>query len=161
MKFDQRRKLRKFLPPTLLAFHAVSADEERFNFAPTYWRASERPQRLTQTLFPGAHSDVGGGFADHHLADVALGWMFDHIKDHVTFKAEYPVNPEFGPNPLGLAHRPWMLNSFSGFGHARRSFAGYSFAVSNSCVERSKAVNVPIESAHGGYALESYIAPPP
>jgi T6SS, Phospholipase effector Tle1-like, catalytic domain len=39
--------------------HAVAVDERRADFTPTLW---EPDGRIMQTLFPGCHSDVGGGF---------------------------------------------------------------------------------------------------
>lgn len=31
--------------------------------------------RILQMWFSGSHSDVGGGFQDHDLSDLALIWM--------------------------------------------------------------------------------------
>ena len=39
--------------------HAVAVDERRADFTPTLWDADGR---IMQALFPGCHSDVGGGF---------------------------------------------------------------------------------------------------
>jgi uncharacterized protein (DUF2235 family) len=58
------------------AYHALAIDERRRPFAPTLW--SYRPktgQTVEQTWFCGAHSDVGGGYAERGLSDIALGWM--------------------------------------------------------------------------------------
>ena len=60
------------------AFHALALDEHRADFAPTLWtRKPDAPpaQTLIQTWFAGAHSNVGGGYAEHGLSDVALAWM--------------------------------------------------------------------------------------
>jgi len=50
------------------AYHAMSIDEQRFDFTPTYWDpATVRPgQHLEQVYFAGVHSDVGGGYDDTH-----------------------------------------------------------------------------------------------
>lgn len=63
------------------AYHAVSLDERRSNFRPTLWKKSKnaetRPfeQKLEQRWFAGVHSNVGGGYPDEGLADIALKWM--------------------------------------------------------------------------------------
>lgn len=57
-------------------FHALAADETRDLFAPTYWAQRDR---IEQEAFPGAHSDVGGGFAECGLSDAALVWMKDKL----------------------------------------------------------------------------------
>jgi len=67
------------------AYHALSIDEQRFDFQPTYWDpASVRPgQHLEQVYFAGVHSDVGGGYDDDHtLADITLCWMVERAQRH-------------------------------------------------------------------------------
>jgi uncharacterized protein (DUF2235 family) len=63
------------------AYQALAVDERRGPFAPAVWRQSEEgegsTQRLEQVWFAGVHSDVGGGYADRRLADLALQWMAD------------------------------------------------------------------------------------
>jgi uncharacterized protein (DUF2235 family) len=67
------------------AYHALSLDEQRFDFQPTYWNpASVRPgQHLEQVYFAGVHSDVGGGYDDDHsLSDITLCWMVARARKH-------------------------------------------------------------------------------
>lgn len=60
------------------AFQALAIDEFRKPFEPAIW---EKPDgwtgRLEQVWFAGAHSNVGGGYADCRLSDIALDWMVD------------------------------------------------------------------------------------
>lgn len=65
------------------AFHAVSIDERRKAFRPTLWDETKQVegQRLEQVWFAGVHSDVGGGYGDDRLADVALAWMLDRAEE--------------------------------------------------------------------------------
>jgi hypothetical protein len=44
---------------------------------------------LKQTWFPGAHTNVGGGYADQALADLTLSWMIDLCRPYLDF-SEYP-----------------------------------------------------------------------
>ena len=59
------------------ARHALAADEQRQPFTATLWELVEGEQGrdVVQAWFPGCHSDVGGGFAESGLADLALEWM--------------------------------------------------------------------------------------
>ena len=59
------------------AYHALAIDDRRKAFAPTVWTNKEFAphQRVEQVWFPGAHSNVGGGYPDRGLADVAFLWM--------------------------------------------------------------------------------------
>ena len=61
------------------AFQALALDEKRQPFRPTTWtrRPSNIPQQVEQVWFAGVHCDVGGGYADHFLADIPLLWMID------------------------------------------------------------------------------------
>jgi uncharacterized protein (DUF2235 family) len=58
-------------------FQALAIDENRKVFAPVPWDESEAHpgQRIDQVWFSGAHSDVGGGYPERGLSDVALAWM--------------------------------------------------------------------------------------
>jgi uncharacterized protein (DUF2235 family) len=59
------------------AFQALAIDEERSVFVPALWRRQPGTagQRLEQVWFAGAHSNVGGGYADAGLSDLAFLWM--------------------------------------------------------------------------------------
>lgn len=64
------------------ACHALAIDERRKLFMPTLWQKSDtvkndprHPQRMEQRWFAGVHSNIGGGYADTGLSDLALGWL--------------------------------------------------------------------------------------
>lgn len=61
------------------ARHALAIDEYRLKFEPSLWTAKPgRPtedERVKQVWFRGAHSDVGGGYAETGLSDSVLLWM--------------------------------------------------------------------------------------
>lgn len=66
------------------AFHALAIDEHRKLYEPTLWRQVSPPpaeggQRLEQVWFAGAHANVGGGYDDHGLSDIALAWMASRV----------------------------------------------------------------------------------
>jgi uncharacterized protein (DUF2235 family) len=68
------------------AYQALAIDERRGPFAPAVWKQSEdgkgSDQQLEQVWFAGVHSDIGGGYADSRLADLALRWMADRATAH-------------------------------------------------------------------------------
>ena len=60
------------------AFHALALDEHRKPYVPTLWgpqAAEDKTQRIEQAWFPGAHADVGGGYAKQPLSNIPLRWM--------------------------------------------------------------------------------------
>ncbi len=72
-------------PRVEAAYHAVAIDEHRKPFLPTLWtdargaapRVNVAGSKVEQVWFTGAHSNVGGGYADSGLSDIALKWMVD------------------------------------------------------------------------------------
>jgi uncharacterized protein (DUF2235 family) len=100
------------------AFQALSIDEKRQPFQPAVWnrQPSTIKQDVEQVWFAGVHCDVGGGYADHALADVALLWMLDKATAHGLavdrdvlragpFAGEHGASSGApAPNPLGQQH---------------------------------------------------------
>ena len=69
------------------AFHALAIDERRKPFAPTLWEqsiedAANKRNWLEQAWFTGVHSNIGGGYPDSSLSDLALLWMVERIEKH-------------------------------------------------------------------------------
>jgi uncharacterized protein (DUF2235 family) len=70
------------------AYHALAIDERRVLFKPTLWKKSDvvnkdpdHPQQMEQRWFAGVHSNVGGGYADCGLSDLALQWLVGKAQD--------------------------------------------------------------------------------
>jgi uncharacterized protein (DUF2235 family) len=59
------------------AYHALAIDEHRENFEATLWlqQPHSTGQVLEQVWFAGVHSNVGGGYSESGLSDIALHWM--------------------------------------------------------------------------------------
>ncbi len=57
------------------AYHALALDDERRPFIPTLWEKTYPHQTVRQVWFNGMHTDVGGGYLERGLADIALAWM--------------------------------------------------------------------------------------
>jgi uncharacterized protein (DUF2235 family) len=58
------------------AYHALAIDEQRAPFEPTLWDYEPKlGQTIEQVWFSGVHSDIGGGYKEVGLSDIALEWM--------------------------------------------------------------------------------------
>lgn len=56
------------------ARHAMSIDENRSDFKPALWDAKEGLD-IQQVWFPGVHADVGGGYKEAGLSNIAMHWI--------------------------------------------------------------------------------------
>lgn len=77
------------IPPNVdRAFHAMALDEIRKTFELvrprmelpegfTREQAAQRNDQLYEVWFRGAHANVGGGYLDRGLSDIALAWMME------------------------------------------------------------------------------------
>ena len=65
------------------AFQALAVDERRGPFTPTIWTApNNAPKELKQCWFRGVHSDLGGGYPDHEIANLSLAWMITQVESN-------------------------------------------------------------------------------
>lgn len=79
--------------------HALAIDEHRDEFEPTLWtNPAPAGCDIEQVWFPGAHSDVGGGYQQlagmSRLANAPLRWMADE-----AIKAGLALDEEMLPQP--------------------------------------------------------------
>ncbi|CEL59217.1 hypothetical protein RSOLAG1IB_03150 [Rhizoctonia solani AG-1 IB] len=58
-----------------VARHALSYHENRKEFLPTPFANYSSDRDVKQVWFPGVHSDVGGSYKEHLIADITLCWM--------------------------------------------------------------------------------------
>lgn len=59
-------------------YQALAIDEHRKTFAASLWDTKPKEgQTVEQRWFIGCHSNVGGGYPDFTLSDIALKWMQD------------------------------------------------------------------------------------
>jgi uncharacterized protein (DUF2235 family) len=107
-------------PNVPYARQALSIDENREIFAPEIWDESKETAearargRIKQTWFPGVHSDVGGGYAETGLSDLALAWM---IEEATAI-----------PNPVIVDSAKLALApSFEGLQHDQRTGLGQAW----------------------------------
>ncbi len=136
-------------PKVAQGFHAIALDEQRLLFTPTLWL---KAANVKQLVFAGAHSDVGGGYKEAGLSDVALKWMIDQlIQGQVKF-AETITSIK--PDALGPAHKPWVnLVKVTGGLGARMFKPDSGIEAHPSVSERRLAIGV---VANIGEALSRY-----
>ena len=96
------------LSPTVdVGLHALAIDEPRGPFNPTLWTAkpgAELPkgQIIEQVWFPGCHANVGGGYENCALSDIALLWMAERISQTTTLALDLGLlRQTTSPDPLG------------------------------------------------------------
>jgi uncharacterized protein (DUF2235 family) len=85
-----------------LGLHAVAVDERRRPFTPTFWTTppkppadptaaeaadgSAKPPPVEQAWFAGVHSNVGGGYSNTGLSDLALAWMMAQVEEKTPLR---------------------------------------------------------------------------
>jgi len=87
------------------AYHALAIDDERKTFHPLLWKALPEDDKRTmkQVWFCGMHTDVGGGYKDERLSDIALDWMIKMALPHGL--AIFERNQvKLDPQPDGKMH---------------------------------------------------------
>lgn len=65
------------------AYQALAIDERRGPFRPTLWTPqpdAPEDQTVEQVWFTGVHCDIGGGYLEHELSDIALLWMVERAR---------------------------------------------------------------------------------
>lgn len=94
------------------AYQALSVDDERRAFHPTLWsEPAVEGQTIEQAWFPGMHSDVGGGYSNHDLSDIALEWIMQKAENcGLRFISGW--EEALNPSATGIK----MENSRSGWG---------------------------------------------
>jgi uncharacterized protein (DUF2235 family) len=119
-------------PPRVVrhARQALAIDEVRYDFRPEIWRRAEPGQTLEQRWFSGVHSNVGGGYVDDGLANVALHWLLEEARGRaLAFDEEYLR--AFRAYPQDRLYRSESLfyrglDAARGrFGRGRRELAGW------------------------------------
>lgn len=91
-------------PSVTHAYHALSIDDERKIFHPELWDHDTLPhQSMEQVWFCGVHTDIGGGYRDTGLSDIALNWLIQHSVRHGLLIYDTHIL-KFSGNPDGTMH---------------------------------------------------------
>jgi uncharacterized protein (DUF2235 family) len=95
------------------AYQALAIDERREAYAPALWKrsASSRNRDVQQVWFAGVHANVGGGYEDTGLANIAFIWMVDRARAcGLAFDEAYIREKYF----IAQNHRGELRDSVSG-----------------------------------------------
>lgn len=99
-------------------YHAMAIDEKRKFFQVLKWNADPR---VTQVWFSGVHCDVGGGYKETGLSDIALEWMLEKAHSHGLGIKASAVN-KLKKDPLCKLHDSYQ-GIWKPFGTKIRSIA--------------------------------------
>ncbi len=102
-------------------FHALAADETRDLFSPTFWAAREG---VVQHIFPGVHSNVGGGYPERGLSDGALDWMLGQLEAAGLACNRARIVPPITADPLDVARDEAVTFPFRETPRRARGFPG-------------------------------------
>lgn len=112
-----------------VGLQALAIDEARRAFPATTWlHDPSQPvdgQTIEQVWFAGAHSNVGGGYGESGLSDIALIWLMARVEFHTGLRfSESYVAKNFWPCAacsLYRSSRGWWLSRI--FPNRRKLFA--------------------------------------
>ena len=110
------------------AFQALAMDEHRAPYSPAVWELNgNKVTNLKQTWFAGAHSNIGGSYADTGSANLTLAWMMDQLsgahvpeaardpRDWIAFDQDYidlcfkHATNYYNSQPDGAVYRGWGM----------------------------------------------------
>jgi hypothetical protein len=100
----------KLHPSIKNAYHALSIDDDRLWFHPSLLIEKTREDQIVeQVWFSGAHTDIGGGFDESGLSDVALEWMVEKAVSYglrLYLGSRKHWNFVVAPDPTDRFHPP-------------------------------------------------------
>lgn len=104
---------------------------------PTTGTLNDVPSLISEVWFPGAHSDVGGGYADSALAGLSLNWMItmlDRIEKHeANTERLLPSCTRVRQDVYGSSHNP-EAGAFSIlYHHKNRNLVAYAIGEPQAC----------------------------
>ena len=101
------------------AYHALAIDEHRRSFTATLWDPKQKPnQVMEQRWFPGAYANVGGGYSDHYLSDIALAWMIDKAQEcglAIVHQKKPALTDENYKAPITDSYKAFLRGAYSRF----------------------------------------------
>ena len=151
------------------AYQALAIDERRKPFRPTVWK--QQPDATGQTLeqvwFAGVHSDVGGGYPEPELAEIALLWMVERaraaglefkpdqfvVRGGVLDEERRRLGKDLAPDALGTIHESYRGVYRLAGPHRRSLDEPDRSAVASSALRRSRE-----SSDYARPAIEKYVA---
>ncbi|MET4638332.1 DUF2235 domain-containing protein [Mycetocola sp. 2940] len=109
-------------------FHALAVDEHRYAYRPNILRVSEPESTqpfatFEQRWFPGAHSNIGGGYENDTAALLSLSWMQDNAaKAGLQFKHNVALRADDHTAPIADSFSSFLGGTYS-FTRAGRRYS--------------------------------------
>ncbi len=96
----------------LRVVHALALDEERERFQPSYWDKPDGANtEVNEVWFSGCHTNIGGGYCDTNLSNIAFIWVLKAAQD-AGISIDLRGLPEFDWN---RSHSGTRRDSYSEF----------------------------------------------
>jgi hypothetical protein len=86
---------------------------------------------IKEVFFSGAHSDVGGGYADSDLSGVSLNWMIKRLAD--VDASLLPAGTQVREDPYGSSHDPESGWAHPLYHKVSRNLAAYPMGDAQAC----------------------------
>lgn len=83
--------------------HALALDELRRDFEPEFWENSGRTTVVEEAWFAGAHTNIGGGYENEELSNIALAWVISRAVDAGLASGQKYIEGWYGENSFGKA----------------------------------------------------------
>lgn len=106
------------------AYHALAIDEHRKDFAPAVW-TERKPENIDveQRWFVGAHSNVGGGYRNDPLPNLALAWLQQKARAAgLSFKTGVVVNDQDALASINDSYSEFMSGLYKIFKGDKRYY---------------------------------------
>ena len=107
------------------AYHALAIDERRQPFQPSLWEKdqADEHQTMEQVWFAGVHSNVGGGYSECGLSDIAFDWMAKKARACGLALDQAYIDRHIKPD-CGGQLRDSLTLFYRLFGNGQRSLGG-------------------------------------
>src|SRR5215813_15341806 len=93
--------------------HALALDEERERFEPSYWnKPAGADTQVDEVWFSGCHTNIGGGYCDTNLSNIAFIWVLKAAQD-AGISIDLRGLPEFDWNRSHTGARRDSYSEFS------------------------------------------------
>lgn len=88
--------------------HAIGMDEYRESFSPAFWTDENgemiNDDRVKQLWLCGVHTDIGGGYENRDLGNIAMRWMTEEAMDLGLLIDPNPVRPILKDRAFGVVN---------------------------------------------------------
>lgn len=130
------------------ARQALAIDEARYDFRPEIWIGNAPHQTLEQRWFAGVHSNVGGGYLDDGLANLAFHWILAEAEAQgLAVDREFAAAYRSYPQDRLYRSESLLYRVLDGvrfrYGRGRRSLGGWPdsarLTLSKSVIQRLQA----------------------